>query len=146
MAALSGEVEIQFAGNINPDIAQVKGEADTYYRGGLAHHTAGVLNLAPLATEEFAGVVWESSDGAITLNDLIWIAITGRFHFACAEFKDADFMAPFAMPAAGLTDNPADLDASTTGSAGVAGTLDHVTSTAVSGWLNINRRTAPTNE
>jgi hypothetical protein len=104
-----------------------------------------VLNLAPGATEAFAGVVYQSSIGAIAANDLIFIAITGRFFFACDDFTDANYGVTFAMPAAVLADNPADLVPSATGTAGTIGTLDHVASTAVNGWLNINRRAAAEN-
>lgn len=145
MAALTAAVPIEFDGNLPPTVIQMKGEADAYFRGGLAHHTAGVLNLAPLATEAFAGIVWQNSDGAIQANDLIYVAISGRFFYANANFTDANYGATFAMPAAALTDNPADLNVAVVGSAGTAGTLDHVASTAVNGWLNINRRAAAEN-
>jgi hypothetical protein len=49
------------------------------------------------------------------------------------------------MPAAALFDNPADLVVNAVGTAGQVGILDHVTSIGVSGWVNIERRAAPTN-
>ena len=147
MAALSANVEIQFDGNLTPSLAQVKGEvADTYFRGGLAHHTAGLLQLTPAITEEYAGVIWGQPDpNPIVANDLVWIAITGRFHFAFVGALDGDFNDIMSMPAAALFDNPADVVVSAVGDAGGIGILDHVTSTAVSGWINTNRRAIPTN-
>jgi hypothetical protein len=147
MAALDTDVDINFDGNKPPTVIQVKGEtADTYYRGGLAHHTAGLLQLTPLATEEFAGVIMERPDpNPIVANDLVYIAITGRFFWAFAGALDADFMAGVSMPAAALFDNPADLVVNAVGTAGQVGILDHVVSTGVSGWVNIERRSAPTN-
>src|SRR3990167_264952 len=100
MAALSNDPAIEFDGNHPPSLIQIKGEADTYYRGGLAHHTAGGLNLAPLATEAFAGVIWgRPSPNPIALNDLVYIAITGRFFWANATFTDANYGLTFAMAA-----------------------------------------------
>ena len=147
MAALTTDVDIEFDGNAPPTVIQVKGEAaDTYFRGGIAHHTAGLLQLTPTATEESAGVIMERPDpNPIVANDLINIAITGRFFFAFAGALDADFMEGVSMPAAALFDNPADLVVNVAGTAGQVGILDHVTSTAVSGWVNISRRSAPTN-
>lgn len=145
MAALTAAVGIEFDGNMPPTVIQMKGEVDTYFRGGLAHHTAGVLNLAPLATEAYAGVVWESSDGAIAANDLIWVAITGRYFWANSTFTDANYGLTFAMLAATLTDNPADMGLAVAGTAGTIGTLDHVASTGVNGWINTNRRAAAEN-
>lgn len=148
MAALTTEVPIVFDGNKPPTIIQVKGEADSYFKGGLAHHTAGILNVVPVATEEFAGVIMGLPVGItnpITLNDLVYIAINGRFFFACDDFTDANFMNVMAMPAAALFDNPADLVVNTAGTAGGVGVLDHVSSTAVNGWLDIGRRSLPIN-
>lgn len=121
----------------------MKGEADTYFRGGIAHHTAGILNVVPVATEAFAGVIWEQRVAA--LNDLVWIAITGRFFWANATFTDANYGLTFAMAAAALFDNPADIVLAVAGTAGTIGTLDHVASTGVSGWLDISRRSAAEN-
>jgi len=147
MATLSADVAIVFDANHPPSLAQVKGEvADTYYRGGLAHHTAGLLQLTPTAGEEFAGVIWGRPDpNPIVANDLVWIAITGRFFWLCAEALDANYGLTMAMPAADLTDNPASLVENTAGTAGAVGTLDHVVSTGVSGWVNIDRRAIPVN-
>lgn len=147
MAALTTDVSIEFDGNHPPTVVQVKGEvADTYYRGGIAYHTAGLLQLTPLATEEFAGVIMERPDpNPIVANDLIAIAITGRFFWLFAGALDASFNSPVSMPAAALFDNPADLVISAAGTAGSVGTLDHVVSTGVSGWVNIDRRALPTN-
>lgn len=144
MATLAADVGIEYDGNHPPSLIQVKAEvADTYFRGGLAHHTAGLLQLTPTAAEEFAGVVWQHLVAAA--NDLVWIAITGRYFYAFAGALDADFNKTMAMPAADLTDNPASLVVSAAGTAGAVGTLDHVTSTGVSGWVNIDRRAVPVN-
>ena len=148
MAALTASVALEFDGNHPPTIIQMKSSGTiTFFRGSLLHATAGRLLKAPAATDIFAGVAWEGSGAgkATVANDLFFVAITGRFFFACTAFADADYGKLFAMPAAALTDNPNDLAVSTTGSAGAAGTLDQVCSTAVNGYLNIDRRAVAEN-
>lgn len=148
MAALAAEVAVVFDAAHPPTITQVKGEADSYFKGGLAHHTAGILNVLPLATEEFAGVIMGLPQGVtnpITLNDLVYIAINGRFFFSGVNYADANYMNVMAMPAANLFDNPADLVVNAAGTAGGIGVLDHVSSTGVNGWLDISRRSLPIN-
>lgn len=143
MAALTAPVVIDFDGNHPPTIIQMKSSGTlTFFRGSLLHATAGRLIKAPAATDIFAGVAWEG-DGAgkaTVANDLFFVAITGRFFLTAAIFADANYGAVLAMPAAALTDNPADLAVSTTGSAGACGTIDQVDSTGVNGHLNIDRR------
>jgi hypothetical protein len=138
MAALTAAIEINSQGS-PPILVQKKSSGTlTFHRGSLLHTTAGRLLKAPAATDIFAGVAWESK--ATVANDLVFVAISGRFFFACAAFADADEGKVFAMPAAALTDNPADLAVSTTGSAGAVGTLDQVSSTGVNGVIDISRR------
>jgi len=149
MATLTTEVEIRWDGNNPPTIVQKAAEvADTYFRGGIAHTTAGLLQLTPTATENPAGVIMGLASGVdnpVAIADLIWIAVTGRFFFAFAGALDADEGEGVSMPAAALFDNPADLVVNAAGTAGQLGILDHIASTAVSGWVNLSRRSAPTN-
>lgn len=144
MAALSTNVDIQFDGNRPPSLIQMKSAGTlTFFRGGLSHAGAGLAKVTPVATDLFVGVIWQKL--VAVANDLVTLAISGRFKFACAAFADADYGKAFAMPAAALTDNPADLAVSAVGSAGAVGVLDQVTSTTVDGYLDISRRNAPEN-
>ena len=134
-----------------PDPARVVGlrqfpsdSADTYFRGGIAHHTASTVTLTPTAGEFFLGVLSEHIVTAAA-GEMVWVATAGRFHFANANFELGDLEKLMQMPAAALFDNPADLDDATAGAAGGVGVLDQVTVTAVSGWLDISRRVAATN-
>lgn len=148
MAALSAPVGIEFDGNHPPTIIGMKSSGTlTFFRGSVLHATAGRLLKAPAATDLFAGVAWEGSGSgkATVANDIFMVAITGRFFFANANFTDANYGLTFAMAAGTLTDNPSDLAAAAAGSAGTCGTLDQVVSTAVSGYLNIDRRAAAEN-
>jgi hypothetical protein len=143
MAALTAAVEIQFDGNHPPTIIQMKSSGTlTFFRGSLLHGIAGTGTIlkAPAATDHYAGIAWEGK--ATVANDLIFLAITGRFFFVGggATMTDANWNKCFAMLAATLTDNPADFGVSVAGTAGAIGTLDQVVSTGVSGWLNTDRR------
>lgn len=144
MAALADNVAIQFDSNRPPSLIQMTSNgALTFYRGGLIHAAAGLAKVIPGATDLFVGVCWQKM--VATASDLITAAVTGRFKFANTAFTNANYGLAFAQPAAALTDNPADLLASAAGSAGVVGCLDQVSSTAVNGWLNIERRASAEN-
>ncbi len=89
------------------------------------------------------GVAWQTLV-AVAADELIWIAITGRFHWDCANFTNDNYGLAFADQVGVFFDNPADLNIQAAGDGGAIGVLDHVTSTAVSGWINISNRTDPT--
>ena len=103
-----------------------------------------MLTLTPTAGEFFTGVLVEHKVTAAAA-EMVWVATGGRFHFANTNFEVGDLDVLMQMPAAALFDNPADLDDATAGAAGGVGVLDQVTVTAISGWLDISNRVAPTN-
>lgn len=145
MAALSADAPFVFDPSRNIGLRQVRAAgADTFFRGALSGYTAGELDVTPAETVPFAGIVAQNTVVAAQ-GDLVWVATAGRFHFACTNFTLANMEVAFAAQTAGLTDNPADLDVSGAADAAVAGVLDQVTVTAISGWLDISRRLAGTN-
>jgi hypothetical protein len=145
MATLDADVAVVFDPSRNIGLRQFPSDsADTYFRGGLAHHTASTATLTPTAAEFFLGVIMEHRVTAAAA-ELVWVATSGRFHFANGNFEVGDLDVLFQMPAAALFDNPADLDDAVAGAAGGVGVLDQVTVTATSGWLDISRRVAATN-
>ena len=146
MAALTAAVPIEFDANRPPSLAQKKSSGTlTFFRGSILHAVTatGLLLKAPAAADWYTGVAWEGK--ATVANDLIFVAITGRFFWANTSFTDANHERSFAMLAAALTDNPADLGLAAVGTAGTVGCLDHVASTAVNGWINTDRRALPEN-
>jgi len=151
MAALAADIEAIFDPRWNVGLMQHPATAaDTYYRGGLAHTidaggaTDGEMTLTPGATSWYLGVVMEHKVVAAA-QELVWVAMAGRWFFTCAEIKAADCDKTFAMVAGDLFDNPASLDANTAGSAGAVGRLWLVTTTATSGWIDTDHRSAAVN-
>ena len=145
MATLTADVTFRHDASRNIGLRQFPTDgADTWFRGGLSHHTASTATLTPSAGEFFLGVNAEHLVAAAA-GEMVWVATSGRFHFACANFELGDLDVLMQMPAAALFDNPADLDDAAVGAAGGVGVLDQVTVTAVDGWLDISRRVAATN-
>lgn len=144
MAALADNVNLQFDTDRSPVLIQMTSAGSlTFFRGGLVHAGAGLAKVTPVATDLFVGVCWQKI--VATASDLVTLAVSGRFKFSNAAFTNANYGLAFAQPAAALTDNPADLAVATAGSAGDVGVLDQVSSTGVSGYLNIDRRNTPEN-
>ena len=146
MATLAADIAVVF----NPSYPIGLGQfgptgTDIYFRGGLAHKVVatGKCTLAPADADPGIGVVMEHKSA--TTADLIWIATSGIFNFACANFTDANQNGIFAQQSTDLTDNPASLDVVGAGDAGAMGKLVLVDSTGVSGWLNLSIRIADSN-
>jgi len=145
MATLTADVAVVFDPSRNVGLRQFPSDsADTFFRGGIAHHTASTATLTPAATEFFLGVIMEHRVTAAS-GEMVWLATSGRFHFANSNFEVGDLDVLMQMPAADLFDNPASLDDAAVGAAGGVGVLDQVTVTGTSGWLDISRRVGATN-
>ena len=142
MATLSADVSVVFDPRYEIGLTQFAAVAtDVYFRGGVSFTVgaSGLLTLTPAVTADFyAGVVMEHKSALIT--ELVWVATSGTFWFANSGFTDANRGKIFAQAAADLTDNPASLVISTTGTTAGIGQLKAVDSTGVSGYLNTNVR------
>jgi hypothetical protein len=142
MAALAADIATVFNPAYPIGLAQFAPVGtDIYYRGGLSYTVgaSGLLTLTPAVTADFyAGVVMEHKSA--TTADLIWVATSGIWNFLCANLTNANRGKVFAAASTDLFDNPATLDVSGTGDVAACGTLNVVTETAVSGWLDTNAR------
>ena len=115
--------------------------ADEFYIGAIVCASAA-------ATVGF--VVVDNADADTTLGigldrvtvtasgDLVEVWVKGVWWIAAAGFTDANFYAVFAPTAA--SDNPADLILTAIGTPSSLGTLIHISTTAVDGYLDLDQR------
>lgn len=116
----------------------------TFFRGSMISIAlgTGTAKLSPADADEFYGISLEKK--VATSSDTVKCAIRGLFLILCTSFTDANLNKLFAE-AGGGTDNPADLILQTTGTAGAAGRLVAIKTSATSGWLDIGDRSAVAN-
>jgi hypothetical protein len=146
MATLSADISYVFDARYEIGLQQYSPTtADIYYRGGLAHAVAatGKSTLTPADADDYAGVV--SQHLSATTSDLIWVASSGIWFFACSNITHANKHVAFGMPSGDLTDNPAVLDVQSTGDGPAIGIVWLVSNTATDGWINTNIRANPAN-
>ena len=145
MGALAADIAVVFDPSRNIGLRQKQSDsADTYFRGGLAHTTAGQLTLTPTAAETFAGILMEHRVTTAAA-EMVWVATGGRFHFTCTNFTLANEEKGFALQVGDFFDDPSTMNITAGGDGATVGILDHVTVTAADGWLDISRRNTPEN-
>ena len=116
--------------------------ANTFYRGSIVCHSAGLVVNDNANADVGLGVCVQ---GKVTTaaNQILRVAVSGVWWFACAQFDTADHWTIFG-PAV-TSDDPADMDAAGVGDPSGIGTLVHTDVTGTSGWLDLRQRVVPVN-
>lgn len=137
MATLAANTTLRYDPVSNPieRIFKTGAITDEFYIGAFACCTAGLILVTNADATEFMGIVTERKSLTGTAST-VKAYLSGVFWAANTNFTDANYGVAFACTAA--SDNPADLVTLGAGTTGQVGTLVHVDSTAVSGWIDIS--------
>ena len=111
--------------------------ADAFYRGAILCHSGG-LAVADNDNADTALGVCTRGVTTTAANQVVKIAVSGIWWFACNDFTTALLWTLFTAVAA--SDNPADMVAAGVGTPSALGTLVHCDVTTVSGWLDLRQR------
>ncbi len=116
--------------------------ADVFFRGAVLCHSSGLIVADNADADTTVGVCTQGIT-TTAANDVVKVAVTGIWWFACNDFTSANLwviLAPLAT-----SDNPADMLPVAAGTPSALGTLVHSDVSGTSGWLDLRQRVIPVN-